>query len=261
MASGHKPETALPHAKTRTRRQGPFCINKVISPVVYQLALPLSWGIHDVFHSSLLLPYKETTTHGPNFTWPPPDLIEGEEEYEVGAVINHRNHRCQYQLQYLIKWKDYPSSDNMWEVAADIHAEDLMKEYHQCHPLESPKSKASQGMRKLAHTLQLFTTSPSPTQEATSWLLHNCMHPTRYSLRSLPMPRSSRDKPSTFTAPPRPMSTPLNINTLSNTPASAMMPTANITPALEAWVNCPVKCPTPPTSQLRTTSSPMEPTP
>jgi len=81
--------------------------------VAYQLALPLSWGIHNVFHASLLLPYKETTAHGPNFTRPPPDLIEGEEEYEVEAIINHRHHRRRHQLQYLIKWRDYPSSDNM----------------------------------------------------------------------------------------------------------------------------------------------------
>ncbi len=29
------------------------------------------------------MPYYETQTHGPNFTRPPPDLIDGEEEYEV----------------------------------------------------------------------------------------------------------------------------------------------------------------------------------
>ena len=98
--------------------------------MAYQLALPLSWGIHNVFHASLLLPYKETTAHGPNFMQPPPDLIEGEEEYEVEAVINHRHHGCQHQLQYLIKWKDYPSSDNTWETAEDVHVDELVKEYH-----------------------------------------------------------------------------------------------------------------------------------
>jgi hypothetical protein len=42
--------------------------------VVYQLKLPVAWGIHDVFHMSLLSPYRETTTHGPNFSRPPPEL-------------------------------------------------------------------------------------------------------------------------------------------------------------------------------------------
>ena len=58
-------------SKLAPRRQGPFRVSRVISPVAYQLALPLSWGIHNVFHTSLLLPYRETATHGPNFTHPP----------------------------------------------------------------------------------------------------------------------------------------------------------------------------------------------
>jgi hypothetical protein len=28
-------------------------------------------------------PYKETKFHGPNFTEPPPDLVQGQEEWEV----------------------------------------------------------------------------------------------------------------------------------------------------------------------------------
>jgi len=141
--------------------------------MAYQLALPLSWGIHNVFHASLLLPYKETTAHGPNFTRPPPDLIEGEEEYEVEAVINHRHYRCQHQLQYLIQWKGYPSSDNTWEAAENVHADDLVKEYHRCQPLVSLKGKANQGTRKLVCTLQLFATTPSPTHRITEWLLNS----------------------------------------------------------------------------------------
>jgi len=45
--------------KLAPRRQGPFHISLVILPVAYWLVLPLSWGIHNVFHALLLLPYKE----------------------------------------------------------------------------------------------------------------------------------------------------------------------------------------------------------
>jgi len=60
----------LPHqkAKLTLKRLGPFKILKEISPVAYQLALPVNWRIHDVFHASLLNPYRETKAHGPNFT-------------------------------------------------------------------------------------------------------------------------------------------------------------------------------------------------
>jgi hypothetical protein len=58
------------HQKTKLRpkRYGPFKIIKEISPVAYQLRLPVAWGIHDVFHVSLLSPYREMTAHGPNFS-------------------------------------------------------------------------------------------------------------------------------------------------------------------------------------------------
>src|SRR5712675_329886 len=103
---------------------GPFCIVQIISPVAYQLELPLSWGIHDVFHASLLLPYRETTTHGPNFERPPPALIEDEEESEVEPIINHGHYGRQHRLQYLVKKKAYPSSDNTWEPEENADAED-----------------------------------------------------------------------------------------------------------------------------------------
>jgi hypothetical protein len=79
------------HQKTKLKpkRYGPFKIIKEISPVAYQLRLPMAWGIHNVFHASLLLPYHEMTAHGPNFSQPPPKLIEGEEEYQVEHIMGH----------------------------------------------------------------------------------------------------------------------------------------------------------------------------
>src|SRR6266478_3076825 len=122
----------LPHqkAKLTLRRLGPFRIAKEISPVAYQLILPVNWRIHNVFHALLLNPYHETDAHGPNFTRPPPDLIEGEEEYEVEQIVAHRTFGRSKHLQYLIKWKGYPESDNSWEPADQVHAPDLVKHYH-----------------------------------------------------------------------------------------------------------------------------------
>ena len=76
--------------KLAPKRQGPFKIAQVLSPLTYRLRLPSAWKIHDVFHASLLLSYKETETHGPNFLKPPPDLIDAEEEYKVEQIISHR---------------------------------------------------------------------------------------------------------------------------------------------------------------------------
>src|SRR5712671_233489 len=174
--------------KLAPRRQGPFKVSEVISPVAYRLALPLSWGIHNVFHASLLLPYKETAMHGPNFTRPPPDLVGDEEEYEVEAIANHRHFGRHQKLQYLIKWKGYPSSDNMWEPEENVHAEDLVKEYHRRHPLNPHKSRGGQGTRKLVRALQTPNSSPSPTDRIKAWLLASSLETfplhTRIALRS-----------------------------------------------------------------------------
>jgi hypothetical protein len=72
-----------PTAKLAPRRYGPFKIKKKISPIVFQLELPKHWTIHDVFHASLLTPYRETEEHGRNYLEPPPEQIEGEDEFEV----------------------------------------------------------------------------------------------------------------------------------------------------------------------------------
>ena len=76
-----------PSVKLALKRYGPFKIGKVLSPITYQLKLPPQWKIHDVFHADLLTPYHETELHRPNFTRPPPDLINGEEEYEVEEIL------------------------------------------------------------------------------------------------------------------------------------------------------------------------------
>jgi hypothetical protein len=45
-----------------------------------------------VFHVDLLTPYVETDFHGPNYMRPPPDLIDGEEEYEVKSILKSRRY-------------------------------------------------------------------------------------------------------------------------------------------------------------------------
>jgi Chromo (CHRromatin Organisation MOdifier) domain len=101
--------------------------------VAYKLALPSHWKIHNVFYTDLLTPYKETDAHGPNFTSPPSEIIEGEPEHEVERILaSHRSGRHR-KLQYLVKWLGYPSSENSWQDATDVHAPDLVREFHTRH--------------------------------------------------------------------------------------------------------------------------------
>jgi hypothetical protein len=93
-----------PTAKLVPRRHGPFKITQVMSAVNYRLELPTQWSIHPVFHIDLLTPYKETIMHGPNFTRPAPELIDGEEEYSVEKILDSRHFGRRWRLQYLVKW-------------------------------------------------------------------------------------------------------------------------------------------------------------
>uniref|UniRef100_A0A0W0GF26 RNA-directed DNA polymerase n=2 Tax=Moniliophthora roreri TaxID=221103 RepID=A0A0W0GF26_MONRR len=120
-----------PSPKLSPKREGPFEITEILGPVTYRLKLPFQWRIHPVFHASLLSPFKETDVHGPNFLEPPPDIVEGQEEYEVEAIIGHRPKRKnQPPKEYLVSWKGYDSSHNQWLKPAGLkHSMELYLEY------------------------------------------------------------------------------------------------------------------------------------
>jgi len=63
--------------KLAPRQYEPFKVVAKILDIAYQLKLPDAWKIHNIFHVSLLMPYKETDKHGLNFLEPLPDLIDG----------------------------------------------------------------------------------------------------------------------------------------------------------------------------------------
>ena len=123
---------ALPYQmrKLAPKRHGPFTITKQISPVTYKLQLPPAWTIHDVFHASLLTPYRVTEQKGANYLRPPPELIDGEEEFKVENVLGHRYFGKKQGLQYLIKWKGYPTADNTWEPVEQVFAPNKVQAYH-----------------------------------------------------------------------------------------------------------------------------------
>src|SRR5712672_3289395 len=115
--------------KLSPKRYGPFEVVAKISNVAYRLNIPPTWQIHDVFHMSLLTPYKETVEHGKNFLEPPPDIIEGEEEWEVEQILAKRHFGRGKRLQYLVRWKGYSLAHDQWINKEDMAADDLIKIY------------------------------------------------------------------------------------------------------------------------------------
>ena len=85
---GRNLNTTHPSSKLAPRHYGPFPITHVVSRTSYQLKLPPQWKLHDVFHTTLLTPYKETVLNGQSYQEPAPDLIDGQPEWEVESLLN-----------------------------------------------------------------------------------------------------------------------------------------------------------------------------
>jgi hypothetical protein len=141
---GRHLRTNQPTAKLAPKRHGPFKVTQVMSPINYRLELPTQWSIHNVFHTDLLTPYREMPTHGANYQHPPPDLVEGVEEYEVEKVLDLRRYGRGHKLQYLVKWVSYPDSDNQWVNWDDAEgAQEVIREFKCSNPNRETHIKAS----------------------------------------------------------------------------------------------------------------------
>ena len=125
--------TTHPTAKLAPRRHGPFLVTAAISHVSYWLKLPSTWKIHNVFHASLLTPYKETTTNGQQYQEPALDLVDGQPEWEVERILGARKRHN--QLQYLVRWKGFSEAHDSWEPLTHINANQRIREFYQNNPL------------------------------------------------------------------------------------------------------------------------------
>ena len=155
---GRNLKTDQPTSKLAAKRYGPFPVAQVLSPVTYQLTLPEQWKIHPMFHVDLLTPYKETAFHGDNYTRPPPDLINNEEEYEVEQILDSRVRGRNRKVQYLVKWVGYPDSNNQWLDAEQVTADDAIREFKEKRPNAVTHLRQAQTGNPLID----FMSSPTP---------------------------------------------------------------------------------------------------
>jgi len=120
--------------KLLPRRYRPFQVVAIISNAAFKIELPSHWKIHNVFHTSLLTPYQETEAHSPNWIEPPPDIIEGEPEWEVEQILQSRCFGRTKKKQYLVCWKGYLPSHDLWVDESDMNAADLVTDFYASHP-------------------------------------------------------------------------------------------------------------------------------
>ncbi len=173
-------KTLYPLAKLSPKRYGPFKVLEQLLEAVYRLEIPRHWKIHNVFHANLITPYKEMELHRPNFTHPPPDLIEGEQEFEVKKILDVQPRGQGRKMHFLVKWKGYPTSDNSWEPRENLHADRLITEYNK------KKQEQTQPKKKGVKSQRARTDKIIPT-----WHHYSHLHTNPMSAHSAPIVSSS----------------------------------------------------------------------
>ena len=145
------PSTAFAHIPVKIRRRflGPFKVVKVISPVAYQLKVPSNWRIHPTFHVEKLKKFERSQEFQRTVLSPPAAIeIEGQEEFEVEAIIRHRGKGN--KRKYLVAWKGFELHEATWEPKANLsNCQDLLAEYLlRLQRQEAVQKARQQGKRK-----------------------------------------------------------------------------------------------------------------
>src|SRR5579863_5556731 len=103
--------------------------------------------------------------HGQNFMEPPPDLIDGKQEWEVERIVAMRLFGHNKKHQYCVRWKGYSEAHDTWEPVSNIHAPDLVAAFHQQEqqtPTLIRAIKVGQG------SIQCLMSSPSSKESSAS---------------------------------------------------------------------------------------------
>ena len=81
------------HRKFSPCQYGPLRIRQRILNWAYELELPAQWKVHPVFHVNLLSRYQQMEAHGAQQPRILSDLIKGSEEWEVEAILGHKQNK------------------------------------------------------------------------------------------------------------------------------------------------------------------------
>jgi len=142
MLNGCNIKTRRPTKKLDHKNHSPFQVEKIVSPLAVRLTLPRKWKIHNVFHVSLLEPYR-TSKHrarpDPSKVLREADDIEQSEEYDVEEVMSsvERGRSNNKQILYLVQWLDYPERKDWTEEQLDNFSTvglEKLWEFHQRNP-------------------------------------------------------------------------------------------------------------------------------
>jgi hypothetical protein len=137
--------TSRPSHKLAHRYLGPYKIEARVGTHAYRLKLPAGMSrLHPVFHVVKLLPApsKDAVPGRRNTEGPEPEIIDGQERYEVEEILDSRFFRR--KLQFLVAWKGFGYEENTWSNAEDVDAEELITEFYRTNPGAPRQIRATQ---------------------------------------------------------------------------------------------------------------------
>ena len=119
--------TNAEHRKHLMAWKGPFFVSKEIATDVHEV-LRMGLGIPTAYHGSKLKRYYHPEAQHPRLSPSPAPLkfVDGQVEYEVEEILDHREVRR--KRQYLLQWKNTPEAS--WEWEGNLSGcLDLLKDY------------------------------------------------------------------------------------------------------------------------------------
>jgi hypothetical protein len=129
----------LPSKKFQPRYIGPLRILQVRGKNTVVIEVPPRLKrLEPLQNVQFLRPYKVRPIElGPQKVDLPPELVEGEEEFEVEDILAHR--LVGRRLEYLTRFKSYGPEDDLWLPARNLrNSPDILQAYHARNPLHNP---------------------------------------------------------------------------------------------------------------------------
>ncbi len=135
----------LTNRKLSNQRVGPFQILRRVGTLAYELKLPPTMKIHPVVSVAQLEPAplaEDDPYNREQNAEPPPVENEATDDpapaYEIERLLDRRvtrRGRGKPTTQYLVKWKGYNNSHNVWYEVEDLQdARELLDDYERRYP-------------------------------------------------------------------------------------------------------------------------------
>jgi hypothetical protein len=107
--------------------------------------LPSSLKIHNVFHVSLLQPWRNDVEFPDHVhVAPAPPVFADDDQYYVDMLLDKRVRKAgrHTHVEYLVRWKDYGPQDDSWVHASNIE-NSLIADYEATHHADIPVAPRS----------------------------------------------------------------------------------------------------------------------